>query len=310
MSIDLTEKRAIAEVPQTVFQPASRAAANAHAAEWAPEYLHDLDWDPADDEAADSPVKASTASRAGRWVAGTAVAVALIGIEAVIAAESFGGLVEFAHLIGITSRAAYGVPVTLDGVGLVASLLALRAELSGESSSSPRFAMYLFTGASIAANWWAHSHHAAAAIYYGGMSLAVAYMFALLLRQLRAADRRRAGLVADRLPKLAFLLWLRYPLLAYNAWSLAVLHALRTPREAVNAAIAARAQAKADKLPAICLDSEALASMTPRDRLVVAFGAIGAIDVPKALALLDKHDVGIDQSHAYQIRKALTGGEK
>lgn len=235
-----------------------------------------------------------------RWSA-VALAVVLIGVEAVIAAESFGGLVGFAHLIGIRGGAAYGVPVTLDGVGLVAALLALRAELAGESSAIYRAALFAFTGASAVANWW-HGRHAdgtPAALYYGGMSLAVAVMFVLVLRQLRAEDRRRAGLVAERLPKFSAPLWLRYPKLTGRAWSLAVLRGYRTPREAVNAALAA-------EVPVLELDAEQLAALPPRDRLVVAFGAVGAIDVPKALALLERHGAPVDQSHAYQIRKAIT----
>lgn len=245
--------------------------------------------------------KAANAGRAVQWSA-VALAIVLVGVEAVIAAESFNGLVEFAHLIGITGRAAYGVPVTLDGVGLVAALMALRAELSSESSAMPRLALFVFTGASVTANWWAHRQVPASALYYGGMSLAVALMFALLLRQLRAEDRRRAGLISGRLPKFTSFLWLRYPRLTWRAWSLAVLRGYSTPREAVNAAIAA-------ELPAIGFDCAALADLTPRDRLVVAFGAVGAIDVPKALALLEKHGAPVDQSHAYQIRKALTTGK-
>jgi hypothetical protein len=251
---------------------------------------------------------AGRAVRAVRWSA-VALAVALIGVEAVTAAESFGGLVGFAHLIGIHGSAAYGVPVTLDGVSLVAALMALRAELAGESSAMPRFWLYAFTAASASANWW-HGQHAdgtPTALYYGGVSLAVTIMFALVLRGLRAEDRRHASLVAERLPKFSGPLWARYPGLAFRAWSLAVLHGYRTPREAVDAALAAKLAAE---LPALELDAEALAALTPRDRLVVAFGAVGAIDVPRALALLDRHGAPVDQSHAYQIRKAITAGRE
>lgn len=252
--------------------------------------------------------RAGRAVRAVRWSA-VALAVALIGVEAVIAAESFGGLVGFAHLIGIHGAAAYGVPVTLDGVSLVAALLALRAELAGESSAMPRFWLYAFTGGSATANWWQgrHADGTPTALYYGGVSLAVTIMFGLVLRGLRAEDRRRASLVADRLPKFSGPLWARYPALAFRAWSLAVLRGYRTPREAVDAALAAKLAAE---LPVIELDAEMLAALAPRDRLVVAFGAVGAVDVPKALALLERHGAPVDQSHAYQIRKALAAGRE
>jgi hypothetical protein len=250
--------------------------------------------------------------RAVHWSAvapAVALAVTLIGVEAVIAAESFGGLVGFALLIGIRGAAAYGVPVTLDGVGLVAALMALRAELAGESSAMPRVALFAFTGASAVANWWhgAHAEGTPAALYYGGMSLAVTIMFALVLRQLRAEDRRRAALVAERLPKFSGPLWLRYPRLAWRAWSLAVLHGHRTPREAVDAALAEQLAAE---MPALELNAEQLAALAPRDRLIAAFGAVGSVDVPKALALLERHGAPVDQSHAYQIRKAITAGRE
>lgn len=65
-----------------------------------------------------------------RWTA-AALAVVLLAVEAVIVAESWPGLTGFANLIGITGPAAWGVPITLDGVSLVAALVALRAELAG-----------------------------------------------------------------------------------------------------------------------------------------------------------------------------------
>jgi hypothetical protein len=253
-------------------------------------------------DAAPERAQARSRWRAVRWSA-VALAVTLLAVEAVIAAESFGGLVGFAHMIRIPGTRGVGVPVTLDGVSLVAALLALRAELAGESSGLARTVLFTFTGASAAANWW-HGHASggtAAALYFGGMSLAVTIVFALVLREIRGEDRRRAATVTERLPKFSAPLWFRYPGLTWRAWSLAVLRGHRSPREAINAALAA-------ELPAVELDAAALAAMAPRDRLAVAFGAVGAIDVPRALALLERHGAPVDQSHAYQIRKALAAG--
>src|SRR5262249_42759343 len=89
----------------------------------------------------------------GQWTA-VLVACVLLGVEAVIVAESWRGLTGFAHLIGITGRAAWGVPVTLDGVSLVAALVALRAELAGEASGLYRAVLFAFTAASATANYW------------------------------------------------------------------------------------------------------------------------------------------------------------
>ena len=56
----------------------------------------------------------------------------------------------------------------------------------------------------------------------GGMSVAVAVVFALALRQIRHEDRRRAGTVTARLPRFSVAHWARYPGLTWCAWSLAV----------------------------------------------------------------------------------------
>ena len=174
----------------------------------------------------------------GRWTAAI-LAVVLLAVEAVIVAESWRGLVGFAHLIGITGVAAWGVPITLDGVSLVAALVALRAELAGEASGLYRVTLFAFTAASCAANYW-HGRITGgeqAALYLGGMSIAVAVVFALVLRQIRHEDRRRAGTVTGRLPRFSMAHWARYPGLTWRAWSLAVRDGHTSPRDALDAAL-------------------------------------------------------------------------
>jgi uncharacterized protein DUF2637 len=92
----------------------------------------------------------------GRWSAVLLTAV-LLAVEAVIVAESWRGLTGFAHLIGISGVAAWGVPVTLDGVPPVAALVALRAELAVEASGLYRAVLSAFTAAPAVANYW-HGH--------------------------------------------------------------------------------------------------------------------------------------------------------
>jgi Protein of unknown function (DUF2637) len=260
-----------------------------------------------------APAPARPEPRAGRASKLTAVAfsVLLLLVEAVIAYESWGGLVGFGHLINLGSR-AIGVPVTLDGVGLLAALIALRAELEGESSGMARATLAVFTLASCAANWW-HGQHTGglgAALYLGGMSVAVAWVFGLILRQLRREDRRRAKRLSDPLPKFGLAHWIRYPGLTSLALSLAIRDGHKTPREALEAAKTVRAAAGLAKLPPLPLDTATLTAMTAQARLAVAFGAIGKTDIPAALELLKARGVPIDQSHAYQVRKALLSGSE
>jgi len=225
------------------------------------------------------------------------LAAAMLLVELIVAAESFRGLTGFAHLIGITGVAALGVPVTLDGVAIIA---ALRAELSGESSGLYRLTLVGFTAASASANAWhgARAGGAEAALYLGGMSLAVAWLFVLSLRQIRTADRRAAEMVTERLPHFSGWHWTRYPGRTFRAWSLAIRDGHKTPRAALDAADAA-------KLPVIGIDAETLAAMSARDRLAVAFGTVGAIDVPRALAVLAERGCAPDDSYAYQLRRSM-----
>jgi hypothetical protein len=174
----------------------------------------------------------------GRWTA-VLLAAVLLAVEAVIVAESWRGLTGFAYLTGISGVAAWGVPVTLDGVSLVAALVALRAELAGETSGLYRAVLFAFTAASAAANYW-HGHVTGgeqAAVYMGGMSVAVAVVFSLALRQIRHEDRRRAGTVTGRLPRFSVAHWARYPALTWRAWSLAVRDGHTSPRAALDAAL-------------------------------------------------------------------------
>lgn len=270
---------------------------------------------------ADTRRRRREAKNPRRNVPATVLAAAMLAVEIIVAYESYAGLLGFASMIGIHGSQAHGVPVTLDGVATIAALLALRAELKRESSGMYRLTMLVFTAASSAANVW-HGGRAGgvgSALYFGGMSLAVTWLFMMSLRQIRADARREAELVTERLPHFSGWHWARFPYLTLTALSLAIRDGHKTSREALDAAKAhleakhqaeeAERQAKAAAdLPALDLDAELLAAMSARDRLAIAFGAIGAVDVPRALALLDDRGAPVDQSHAYQVRRQLAAG--
>ena len=261
----------------------------------------------------------------GKTVTAAAFGVLLVGIQTVVQAESWRGLADFARLIHITGTEVQGVPLTLDGVSTTAALLALRAELSDESSTRERAAMYAFTFASSAANYWAGSISGGTqgALYFGGMSLAVMFVFDMLLRQIRLAVRRNAGRRGRKMPQFGLLQWIRYPRLTFRAGSIALAEGVEDPQEALDAAKTeaefkaetARAEAEAAAiaamdLPVLPIDAAVLAGMNATHRLAVAFGVLGKTDIPAAVALLKKHGAPVDSSHAYKIRpQILEGGQ-
>lgn len=260
----------------------------------------------------------------GRGITSAAFAGLLVGVQGIVQAESWRGLVGFGRLIHITGIAAQGVPLTLDGVSTISAVLALRAELSDESSGRERASMYAFTFASCAANYWGGSRAGGLeqALYFAGMSAAVMFVFDMLLRQIRLAVRRRAGRRARKMPQFGLAQWLRYTRLTWRAWSLALNDtSLQTPQEALNAAKAeaesnaetARAEAEAASLaamdlPVLPISADVLAGMTASHRLAVAFGALGKTDIPAAVALLKQHGAPVDSSHAYKIRPQILEG--
>jgi hypothetical protein len=249
---------------------------------------------------------------AGKSVTSAAFALLLVAVQCVIQAESWRGLAGFGRLIHITGIAAQGVPVTLDGVSTIAALLALRAELADEPSGRERGALYLFTLASASANYWHGTHDGGigAALYFGGMSLAVTFVFDMLLRQIRRAMRRRGGRRTTPLPQFGLVNWVRYPRMTFRALSLSIRDGHTTPQAAIDAA-RAEAETKAITamdLPVLPIGADVLAGMSAANRLAVAFGALGRVDVPAALALLKQHGAAIDSSHAYKVRSQLLEG--
>ncbi len=238
--------------------------------------------------------------RAARFAA-VAFAVVLLAVEAVIVAESWRGLTGFAALIDIHGPAAWGVPVTLDGVSLVAALVALRAELAGEASGIYRATLFAFTSASAAANWW-HGHHAGgteSALYLGGMSLAVAWVFALALRQIRREDRRQAGRVTGHLPKFSAAHWLRFPGLTWRAWSLAVRDGHATARAALDAA------ADRPELPEVPPNGM-LASMPKAEAARLALTHCRG-NVLAAQRWLSDRQVSINRSYLHDCKRGVSG---
>jgi Protein of unknown function (DUF2637) len=244
---------------------------------------------------------AARLAAARRNVPAVVLGGAMLAVELIVAAESFRGLVGFGHQIGITGVAAFGVPVTLDGVAVIAALLALRAELAGESSGLYRLTLVAFTSSSAAANAW-HAHRVGgieAALYLGLMSLAVTWLFVLSLRQIRTEDRRKAGRVTDQLPRFSSALWARYPRVTFRAWSLAVLDGHTSPRDALAAA------RELPSLPDVPPDDE-LAGLPKSQAGLLALAHCDG-NVILAQQFLAARGVTIDRSYLTDVRAGRAG---
>jgi Protein of unknown function (DUF2637) len=241
-------------------------------------------------------------------VAATAFAAVLLAVEGVIVAESWRGLTGFAGLIGIHGPAAWGVPVTLDGVSLVAALIALRAELAGESSGIYRLTLFGFTGASAAANYW-HGRMAGspeAALYLGSMSVAVAWVFSLALRQIRREDRRQAGRVTGHLPKFSAAHWARFPGLTYLAWSLAIRDGHSEARAALDAARVERDAREAAELPEVP-PSGVLAQLPKAEAARIALAHNGGSVLAAQRWLQGQHGITINRSYLHDCKRGVSG---
>jgi hypothetical protein len=154
-----------------------------------------------------------------------------------------------------------------------------------------------------------YSHYAApgwrptfAAVAVGLMSASSPWLWAAYSRRVSRGRLMASGLVEPHALRLGATRW------AWHAWrSARVMHRATwtgetDPAEAIAAAEVA-------DLPALDLDAEVLAAMSARDRLAAAFGALGRVDVPAAVALLAERGAPVDDSHAYQVRRAMLDGQ-
>jgi hypothetical protein len=103
--------------------------------------------------------------------------------------------------------------------------------------------------------------------------------------------------------------WSMAPGETFGAWRLAILDRISDPAEALTKLAARRAERQAAKqsrtLPVLDLTSQVLSALGARERLTVAFGALGRVDVPAALAMLSERETPVDQSYAYKLVREL-----
>jgi hypothetical protein len=150
-----------------------------------------------------------------------------------------------------------------------------------------------------------YSHYAAphwrptfAAVAIGLCSAASPWLWGVHSRRASRDALRAKGLIEPHALRLGTTRWMWHPVRSAQAMWHATWEGITNPAEAL-------AAAQSRKLPAFDLDTATLAAMPGQARLAAAFGALGAVDVPRALALLKERGAPLDQSHGYQLRRQM-----
>jgi hypothetical protein len=242
------------------------------------------------------------------------VVAAIVPVLAVNAC-AFLGQLGYLH----THLTAWGLPgqilvaFTLESIAVYLSYHAHVARLADDAAfrmQTSAYCLALVIGVMNYSHWCEpHWHPTPIAITFALMSTVSPWLWGIHSRRESRDKLKARGLIEPHAVRLGSTRWTWHPVRSVLVMWRATWEGITTPAEAIAAHEAARAAKAADKLPVIEFDAAMLAALSPRERLVVAFGAVGAIDVPKALAVLEQHGVSVDQSHAYQIRKALTAGK-
>ena len=195
--------------------------------------------------------------------------------------------------------------VALESIAVYLAWHAHVAQLADDSSLRLRLAAYSVALVIATLNY---SHYAGpgwrptfAAVAVGLSSAISPWLWGVHSRRVSRDALKASGLIEGHALRLGATRWTWHPLRSSRVMWHATWEGITDPAEAL-AASAAR------ELPAVDLNAEMLTAMSARDRLAVAFGALGAVDVPKALALLAERGAPVDQSHAYQVRRQMIDG--
>jgi hypothetical protein len=194
------------------------------------------------------------------------------------------------------------VAVALESVAVYLAYHAHVAQLADDSALRLRLASYMFAAVIGVMNFSHYAPHwrpTFAAVAFGLMSAASPWLWAIHSRRESRDALMARGLVEPHAVRLGATRWLWHPLKSIRVMGEATWTGETDPAAAI-------ALADAAELPEIGIDAAILAQMTHKERLILAFGTVGELSVPKALAVLKDQGAPIDQSTAYQIRKALT----
>ena len=236
-----------------------------------------------------------------RWTRAAVVAVPVVLVNAV----AFAGQLAF-----LREHLAWPLPgqimvaFALESVAVYLAFHAHVAQLADDSALRLRLASYTF---GLVIGLMNYSHYAAhwrptfAAVALGLMSASSPWLWAVHSRRSSRDALLARGLVEHHAVRLGSTRWAWHPIRSARVMWHATWEGITSPA-------AALAAADARELPAPEMDADVLAGMPARDRLAVAFGAVGAVDVPRALALLRGYGMPIDDSYAYQVRRQMIDG--
>ena len=192
--------------------------------------------------------------------------------------------------------------VTLESIAVYLAWQAHMAQLADDSSMRLRLAAYsagLFIGAMNYSHYAApHWHPTFAAVAFGGLSAISPWLWSVHSRRMSRDDLKARNRIEPHGVRLGGNRWTWHPVKSVRVTRAAAWTGEDDPAAAIALAAAA-------ELPEIGIDAVVLAQMTQKERLIFAFGAVGELSVPKALAVLKERGAFADQSTAYQTRKAL-----
>jgi hypothetical protein len=197
------------------------------------------------------------------------------------------------------------VAVALESVAIYLAYHAHLAQLANDSAARLRIAAYTFA---LGIGTMNYSHYMAPhwrptflALVCGLMSAASPWLWSIHSRRTSRDSLMARGLVEEHAVRLGSTRWAWHPIRSAKVMFHATWEGITSPTDAL-------AAARVADMPPVDLDSDLLETLPARDRMLIAFGAVGSADVPKALALLAERGAGVDQSHGYQVRKAIVDG--
>ncbi|MGH8920171.1 MAG: DUF2637 domain-containing protein, partial [Actinomycetes bacterium] len=210
-----------------------------------------------------------------------------------------------------------------DGAAAYAAWLALRAVLAGDSAVWPRVLTLVYALASAGFNVHA-APTAAAALFYGAMSLSAVVLWDTTLRALRRDQLRGMGVIEGPAARYRPLRWLFAPTETLEAVKVAVLENVADPRQALRMVRGEQVELEptppdggtpvataaepgvVERADVIDYEPRELTVGSKADAVRVAFATVGPDDVQAVLAWLAQRGITVDRTYVYDLRRKWT----